>query len=87
MIAIIVESAAGYPLKQVAQASCRVPDPDAIRLVKEALEVIEKFDTDREFVLRARARYCDLTTSHPDEFPRRSDGGAAIVMRHSNINA
>lgn len=66
----------------------RVPDIEAIRLVKDALEVIEKFDTDRGFILHARQRYCALTTSHPDEFePKRCDGGADIVMRHFDIRA
>ncbi|TJW14357.1 MAG: hypothetical protein E5W82_10285 [Mesorhizobium sp.] len=58
----------------------------AQRRVLAALEDIEKFDTDREFILRARTRYCTLTTSHPVE-PKRCDGGADIVMRHSDIRA
>ncbi|TIX28804.1 hypothetical protein [Mesorhizobium sp.] len=58
------------------------------RRLLAALEDIEKFDTDRDFVLRARRRYCDLTQSHPDQVEaKRCDAGAAVIMKHSNINA
>ncbi|AZO29318.1 hypothetical protein [Mesorhizobium sp. M1B.F.Ca.ET.045.04.1.1] len=66
----------------------RKPESEAIAKVREALLAIEKFDTDREFILRARHRYCELTEPHPDEVEaKRSDAGAGIVMHHLNIRS
>ncbi|AMX93734.1 MULTISPECIES: hypothetical protein [Mesorhizobium] len=59
---------------------------EAKRRVLAALEEIEKFDTDRAFILAARRRYCDLTQPHLAVVePKRCDAGAGIVMTHSNI--
>ena len=42
------------PLTPAMQARIRVLD---------ALETIEKFDTDRDFILKARSRYCEITST------------------------
>ncbi|RWC99815.1 MAG: hypothetical protein EOS58_31720 [Mesorhizobium sp.] len=64
----------------------RKPESEAITKVREALLAIEQFDTDREFIQRARRRYYEITEQHPDEVEvKRCDAGANIVMTHRNI--
>lgn len=66
------------------------PASDAQLRVLAALEDIAKFDSDRAFVVAARARYIDITNqlvptnqNKPDS--RRADGGCHIVMKHAEI--
>ncbi|MER9768974.1 hypothetical protein NKJ09_23250 [Mesorhizobium sp. M0189] len=66
------------------------PATEAQRRVLAAIEEIEKFDTDRKFILTARARYLDisnhLTPANQDQpGASRADGGRDIVMCHSDI--